>query len=53
MSIIDAFAKSTYRTLLNREARLEFEWRGDYLHANGVEFVAAEDAKRFPLFESC
>ncbi len=52
VSIMDAFDRSVYRTLLNREADLVIEWRGDYLHANAVQYVSAEDAKRFPTFKA-
>ncbi|MFT3765954.1 MAG: arylsulfotransferase family protein [Minicystis sp.] len=49
ISIMDAFARSPYRTFVNREAALRRYTRGEYLHTNDVDLVSAKAAARFPF----
>lgn len=51
VSIMDAFARSRYRAIVNRVAHNSMLHWGDYLHSNNVEFVTAELAGKFPFLE--
>ena len=52
LSILDAFARSPYRDLVNRLARANMTRWGDYLHNNNVELVTAELAPAFPFLRA-
>jgi hypothetical protein len=52
VSILDAFARSSYRDIVNRLAPGNVSRWGDYLHNNNVELVTAELAPAFPFLKA-
>jgi hypothetical protein len=52
VSILDAFARSPYRGIVNRLAPGNVAQWGDYLHNNNVELVSADLAPAFPFLEA-